>query len=375
MMERVWPRCTRVLSGVALTGLLTVPAASEEFIVPTEVPTITEALTLAAPGDDVAVLQGSYWEARIPLKGGVRVRGVLGSGLTRVFGNGVDPVFICHDQDLPVTLEGLSLIGGNAFGVWSEGWGGGLQVIRSTVLLRSCQIEQCAAIGGAGVGIDGGTLTMEGCVVRNNHASEGFGGILGWQSQLTVVDCNVVDNNAGLGGGLGGEQMFATIRRCLVASNTTHTYGDGSGVFLFQCTAVIEDCTIVANRGWQTQDGAITIDGASRVDIARTAIANNYGVALDCGVSEVTVACSNFHGNTVDSFCGVEGGGNFSADPLFCDSEGGDYSLDADSPCLPGQHPDGADCGLIGAFGEGCGGSTPVENSSWGRIKELYRNQ
>ena len=38
-----------------------------------------------------------------------------------------------------------------------------------------------------------------------------------------------------------------------------------------------------------------------------------------------------------------------SADLLFCDAENGDYTLDACSPCLPGNHPDGVDCGLIGA--------------------------
>jgi len=64
-------------------------------------------------------------------------------------------------------------------------------------------------------------------------------------------------------------------------------------------------------------------------------------------------------------------GGNFSLDPLFCDPENGDYKLDCNSPCLPGNHPDGVDCGLIGALGQGCG-ATAVEQTSWGRIKALF---
>ena len=64
--------------------------------------------------------------------------------------------------------------------------------------------------------------------------------------------------------------------------------------------------------------------------------------------------------------------GNFSADPLFCDAAAGDFTLSSQSPCLPGNHPDGADCGLIGAFGQGCG-TVSVQPSSWGAIKEMYR--
>ena len=54
------------------------------------------------------------------------------------------------------------------------------------------------------------------------------------------------------------------------------------------------------------------------------------------------------------------------------DPEGGDYTLNASSPCLPGNHPDGVDCGLIGALGEGCG-AVPVKEKTWGRIRAGYR--
>ena len=69
--------------------------------------------------------------------------------------------------------------------------------------------------------------------------------------------------------------------------------------------------------------------------------------------------------------------GNFSADPLFCNPDAGDFTLAADSPCLPGQHPHGDDCGLIGALGQGCASSTEVPDPSvlpttWGVVKSLF---
>ena len=47
--------------------------------------------------------------------------------------------------------------------------------------------------------------------------------------------------------------------------------------------------------------------------------------------------------------------GNFCEDPLFCDPTSGDFTLDRSSSCLPGNHPSGEDCGLIGALEQACG--------------------
>ena len=46
--------------------------------------------------------------------------------------------------------------------------------------------------------------------------------------------------------------------------------------------------------------------------------------------------------------------GNFSRNPVFCDPVGRDYRLDITSPCIPGHHPLGTPCGVIGRYGQGC---------------------
>ena len=61
--------------------------------------------------------------------------------------------------------------------------------------------------------------------------------------------------------------------------------------------------------------------------------------------------------------------GNISADPLFCAPGEDDFRLQEGSPCAPDYNPD---CGLIGAWPVGCGG-TPTEETSWGSLKALYR--
>jgi hypothetical protein len=68
--------------------------------------------------------------------------------------------------------------------------------------------------------------------------------------------------------------------------------------------------------------------------------------------------------------------GNFSACPAFCNIALPPYDLQLcdESPCMPGNHPDGYDCGLIGAWEEGCiCGPTRIEATTWGAIKSMYR--
>jgi parallel beta-helix repeat protein len=67
--------------------------------------------------------------------------------------------------------------------------------------------------------------------------------------------------------------------------------------------------------------------------------------------------------------------GNIAVDPQFCGVEphvSGNYYLQSDSPCAPGNHPDGYPCGQIGRLPVGCQ-DTAVERTSWGAIKAIYR--
>jgi hypothetical protein len=63
---------------------------------------------------------------------------------------------------------------------------------------------------------------------------------------------------------------------------------------------------------------------------------------------------------------------NFSQAPEFCGPGGGNFFLQSDSPCAPGNAPiEGCD-ELIGALPVGCG-TTGVEHRTWGHIKAMYR--
>ena len=65
--------------------------------------------------------------------------------------------------------------------------------------------------------------------------------------------------------------------------------------------------------------------------------------------------------------------GNIAVDPEFCGiDDSGNYYLQSDSPCAPGNHPAGYDCGVIGALPVNCG-TDPTKQRTWGSVKEMYK--
>jgi hypothetical protein len=107
------------------------------------------------------------------------------------------------------------------------------------------------------------------------------------------------------------------------------------------------------------------------------AFGTGYEALFVDAYSTMALGCTDLYGNGGGDALPagvIDNGGNFSADPMFCGSvESYDYELHGDSPCAPGNHPDAAQCDLIGALPVGCG-NVPVDFRTWGTIKAMYRN-
>jgi len=108
--------------------------------------------------------------------------------------------------------------------------------------------------------------------------------------------------------------------------------------------------------------GALDDGGQARRDLVRQAfdVGGGLGDAPVRGVRtpDRVVALQRLHR-----------GREFSADPLFCNVQHGNFTIEHGSPCLPGGN---TACGLIGAFLQGCG-TTVVQVRSWGDVKRMYR--
>lgn len=58
---------------------------------------------------------------------------------------------------------------------------------------------------------------------------------------------------------------------------------------------------------------------------------------------------------------------NWETDPSFCDPTGGEFTVNVESFCLPENHLQGVNCGLIGIYGAGC--PTALRKTTWGFLK------
>jgi hypothetical protein len=298
--------------------------------------------------------------------------------------------------------------------------GGGIRCVNAIV--RDCEILENRLGGdGSGCGITAfGRLVISGTTIKGNHAfGDGIasaGGISAVEAEMT--DCWIEGNSArGTNDGRGGGASigYGTITRCVFLNNTAavdgafETSAFGGGLKAGECT--VTDCIFIGNvaraNAAPGAGGAIasttrhlpltvrrcTFIGNRATGLAIPPAENIGGIAAVLGsVSECIIAwnegrpvnssiatgCSNFFGNTGgDEFRGVEQGGNFSADPEFCavDPRASlSVVLQADSPCVVGQHPDGAPCGRIGSGDVGCA-AVSVQNRTWGEVKELFREK
>ena len=134
-----------------------------------------------------------------------------------------------------------------------------------------------------------------------------------------------------------------------------------------------------------SDSGQSALDIMDTYKITHLPIVNNneYAIhAYDFGVGALihNIIWGRAHGlvnvfSIVNNFMYIEDypyqGNNFSLDPEFCGVEGsGNYFLQSDSPCAPGNSPYPS-AGLIGALPINCG-TVDIRNKTWGEIKAIY---
>jgi predicted outer membrane repeat protein len=214
------------------------------------------------------------------------------------------------------------------------------------------------------------------------------GGMLCERASPRIKDCVFSGNAAEIGGGVfcdkGSSPRF---NDCIFSGNWAYTYGGAifcdsryepalvRCAFLLNCAdaqggavctgwssrIAVSNCTFYANAA--QHGGAIHQGEEASVSMENTIIAfGNRGGAWSChsSSSDIIIRCSDIYENAGGDWVWWIADmdtvyGNLCEDPLFCDPENGDFRLQTCSPCVPGHHPRGHDCGgLIGARGVGC---------------------
>lgn len=173
-------------------------------------------------------------------------------------------------------------------------------------------------------------VVIDGFTFRGGYSAHGAG-ILVTSSSPTVRNCVFVDNHATVSGGaVRCKSASPRFENCTFVGNVSDMVGGALHVIAGSCPA-FENCIIAFSEGGAA---VYSSDGTSIPDFS----------------------CCNIFGNTggdwVDIIADQAGtDGNFSQDPLFCDTAAGDFHLQPASPCAP----DNNSCDtLIGALPAGC---------------------
>lgn len=360
--------------------------------VPDRYATIQDAVTHASPGDTIVLADGVYsgpGNQDISFFGKrLHLVSVHGAAKTAVDGLGANRIFSFTSVDADgVTVEGITVRNGYAslaggamlsFGAsptfrdcvfsGNRGHHGGAAFLSDSSQPRfiACRFTDNRAgdVGGSVFCRFGANAYFENCVFDSNLAVNGA--FLCYYASPTVVNCRFTANYAGNTGGAVflQDNCSPLFSNCLFERNTTN--GSGGAVYIDErcksggnCRPVFANCTFVDNYG---PNGAVLfIDRHSTCEAGPSfmncLLAFNRGgpTVVNRNGSPRFAAC-DFYGNQgedwpADIAAQAKANGNFSADPLFCDSAAGSWRLREGSPCAPGAESGGIS---VGAFGIGC---------------------
>jgi len=172
---------------------------------------------------------------------------------------------------------------------------------------------------GGGVFIDGAQVTVQNCVVTNNNARYGGGGIgVAWGADATISNTQVLSNSVSehFGGGIFIVEAQADVRHCLVAYNRGAEWGGAGVVVDYYASATLLNNEIVSNTcpAGDGDGGGVRVNNHSSAEIRDNLVAYNQaggGGGINVTDNSTVVITNNqILSNTADWAAGVNVNGS-----------------------------------------------------------------
>ena len=272
------------------------------FGVPTDFPTIQEAIDFAGDRDVVEIQPGTYTgqgNRDIDFKGkAVTVRSrdpydfaVVSSTIIDCQGKEYDPHrgFYFHSgEDERAVVAGVVITNGYASGQSPENCGGAI----------FC---------------NGSSPTITNCIILGNSASYRGGGICCYSGGMKIANCTLTENFAQYGGGAIYNSGNTSITSCSIYDNSLSSNGHGGGILSYTYSGGVpirvRNCILWGNTDHRGSPQSAQIEASN---------------------PEVNYCCIQ----GLNDFLGGEG--NIGLDPSFAP---GGYHLSGDSPCIDAGDP------------------------------------
>lgn len=227
------------------------------------------------------------------------------------------------EEEVNVTLDGVTVMGGNAEG---------------TSELYSVNGQQVFIDVGGGVYIERGNLDLANSILTQNGSSNVGGGFFGSNASLTLENTKIVQNRSSFGGGLSiNNGSDALLTGTLITGNDASAAGGGLSVF--NAVVRVMNATVYGNLA--NEGGGIQVFDGGSADIVNTIFqenANTGGQSIqgsDIFNAESTVTVTYSLTQVWET-----GTGNIvGADPQFSDPENGDFALTHTSPAINSGDP------------------------------------
>ncbi|NQT34417.1 T9SS type A sorting domain-containing protein [bacterium] len=347
--------------------------------VPGQYNSIQSAISAASERDTVLVQPGVYNE-RINFTGKNVVIGSLFLTTGEIGhidqtviegGNNGRPATFENGESHAACLIGFSLRNG------STHLGGGIFCRNSSPTLRNLHIYENRADDGGGIYcVEQSSPVISNVHIIDNTASEQGGGIhCSDNSNPTIFNSQISSNSASSGGGVYcNTNSLPALTDVDIIGNSAESMG--GGIVCSRASNMRLVRVVVAENSADSLYGGGIYLGAAEMEIINTTVAQNStngngGGLFILGIAELTVTNSIFYDNSPDqayqrgspdpapvitvSYTNFEGGsngfviagngdlewlnGNINADPLFRQTEEGDYFLRVNSPCIDTGDP------------------------------------
>jgi predicted outer membrane repeat protein len=275
----------------------------------------------------------------------------------------------------------VAVLNGNTFESNSSGFGGAVWCSggQALTIANNEFLGNSADFSGGAIANRGTGSSIETNTFELNTAMNDGGAIYCDQSATSSISTNEFHNNSagGNGGAIAWVTSSVTVEFNLFKENSAVL---GGAIYCNDlASGGIDRNTFDMNDASSGSGGAIYCTNFSAPPIAKNIFSNSTtGNAVGTGNDSVPlISCCCFYNNEGGDLLppgSFDGGGNFIGDPEYCGiPASGNYYLQADSPCTPGNHPNGASCETIGAMPVSCG-TTSTKLKTWGAIKDRYKN-
>jgi len=244
--------------------------------------------------------------------------------------------------DTTSIITGLNIINGTAPDVPSGG-GGAIYAYYASPRIIMCNFSGCNGQFGGAVKFLYSNGKVLYCNFTGNTADQGGALSASYGGDVVVEGCTFVENTAASGGGaMRFYDAVRAVRGCTLVRNGAPV---GGGLALYvDSNPAIERCIIA----FSTEGGAVYADSPPDTVFQCISYGNVGGDGLSRSRQEVLYV-----------------------DPRFCGFYSDDFTLCENSPALPDNNVWGVQ---VGRYGQGCPPcDSPVADSTWGRIKSLYR--